>query len=63
MALTMEEQTAGENSLTALLLVKMSGMNAENQIRQHRGQVPAYTEAAYHDLIAWFDKEIDKLRR
>ncbi len=62
MPLTLMEQTAGLNSLATILLVKVFGMNAENQMRQHRNESPAYVEVAYKDLLVWYGEQIEKLK-
>jgi hypothetical protein len=46
-----EQQAAFIFSQSASALIEAMAMQAENQLRAHRGEVPAYTEGAFRDLI------------
>jgi len=38
-------------SQAACLMAETAGMQAENQMRKHRGEAPAYCEKEFQDLI------------
>jgi hypothetical protein len=51
MVIVMDEQVVTVHANIARALIRMAGMQAENQDRAHRGAAPAYTEQAFVNII------------
>jgi len=44
-------QVAQELNSLSEMIARVAGMQAENDLRRHRGEVPAYVETHFTDLV------------
>lgn len=49
--MTPEQQAAFIIAQAACAMAEIAGMQAENQVRSHRGETPAYNESSFQSVI------------